>query len=137
MLKAINRPRVEMYAAGLGLAVNLLLNVLLIPVLGIVGAAVATVVGYVMFNLVEVVVIYRLVGTHPFSANSLQPLTVTALVGIGVALFVGKSRLGFLSLVGIGILLVVVQAGAVWGTRSFDETDRVLIEQTKRRLGFD
>lgn len=135
MLKAVGRPRVEMYAATLGVTVNLALNVLLIPIFGIVGAAFATVLGYLAFNVVEVVAIYRIVGTHPFSANSLQPIAVTALVGVFVAWVVGGSDLGLPALIGIGLLLAAVQAVAVPATRSLDETDRVLLRKAKGRLG--
>lgn len=137
MLKAVNRPRVEMYAAILGVVTNLALNVVLIPLVGIVGAAVATVVGYFVFNVAEVIAIYRIVGTHPFSLNSLEPLAVTTLVGLGIAWVTSGGRFSLPELIGIGMLLLLVQAGAVVITRSFDEADEVLIEQTKRRMGLD
>ncbi|PSP77002.1 hypothetical protein BRC81_11725 [Halobacteriales archaeon QS_1_68_20] len=137
MLKAVDRPRIEMFAAILGVVTNLALNVALIPVLGIVGAAVATVVGYFVFNVAEVVAIYRIVGTHPFSRNSLEPIVVTTLAGLAIALVTGGTRFSLPELIGIGMLLVAVQAVAVVLTRSFDEADQVLIEQAKRRIGLD
>jgi O-antigen/teichoic acid export membrane protein len=49
---------------GLGAASNLLLNAVLIPPFGIVGAAVATSTSLVVWNVMLAIYVYRLLGLH-------------------------------------------------------------------------
>jgi O-antigen/teichoic acid export membrane protein len=134
MIKALDQSKLEMYAAGVGVVVNIVLNVVLIPQFGIVGAAVATVVGYVAFNIVEVSAIYWVSGAHPFSLNTLKPLVLTTVVGIGLARITSALSLNLPALIGIGILLLIVQAGAIVATRSLDEADTFIYQKALDRL---
>jgi O-antigen/teichoic acid export membrane protein len=134
MIQALNQSKLEMYAAIVGVVVNIVLNVVLIPQFGIVGAAVATVVGYVMFNIVEVSAIYWISGAHPFSLNTLKPLTLTTVVGVGIARVMSPLSLDLLALIGIGILFLIVQAIAVVATRSLEESDAFIYQQALDRI---
>lgn len=62
------RPMINVYLAGCGLAVKLILNALLIPPFGMNGAAIATSVSYIVFTLLSLLV-YRSI-----SNNSLQSI---------------------------------------------------------------
>lgn len=137
MIKAVDRPRVEMYASGVGLTLNVVLNWVLIPEIGISGAAVATVVGYLATNAVVVVAVYRTVGTHPFTVNSLLPLSITAVVAVGIATVVRGPDLGLFSLVVIGGAIVLIEAIALVVTGSVDESDLQLIRRLRRNRGDD
>ncbi|WP_160135836.1 flippase [Halococcus salsus] len=137
MVKAINRPRVEFYSALPGVAVNIVLNAALIPRFGIVGAAFGTVVGYFVYNTVEVVVIYRAVGSYPFSAAAFKPLIPTTLVGIGVLTLTSQRTLGLLAIAGIGVLLYTAQLASMILTRSFTDTDLLLVKQFEARFNLD
>jgi len=135
MIKAIDKPRIEMYAASAGLATNVVLNIILIPVFGIIGAAVATVIGYIIFNSIEVLVIYVNMGSHPFTLNTMKPLVATAVVGIGLARLSSNIEFGLLELILFGIVLSIVQLSMVFVTKSYEETDRFILEQIKARAG--
>ena len=134
MIQALDRPRLEMYAATAALAVNILLNIYLIPLFGIVGAASATVIGYIIFNLLEVSAIYSVSDANPFSLNTLKPLTITTVVGIAIARFTSSFTLNLPALIGIGLLLLVVQAGAITATRSVGEADIFIYQEVMDRL---
>jgi O-antigen/teichoic acid export membrane protein len=137
MIQAIDRPRAESISAAAGFVTNATLNVLLIPRLGIIGAAVATVVGYGVYNSVEVVVIYRETNTHPFSANSLKPIVPTTLVGLCLVWLTTDYTLGPGALVGIGIVLSVTQLVSMIVTRSLDDADLFLLERIENRTDID
>lgn len=132
--KAIGRPRIDLASAGAGFAINLALNIVLIPRYGIVGAAVATVIGYVTFNLVEVLLIRRRIGSLPFSLNQLKPLVPTTAVALGLGWYLG-GPVGPLGLAGIGALLSLCHLCVVLVTRSVDENDREVIELIETELG--
>jgi O-antigen/teichoic acid export membrane protein len=134
MTKAINRPRIELYAASVGVGVNIVLNVLLIPVVGIVGAAIATVLGFAIYNIAEIIAIYYAVGVHPFSQDSILPLSITTVVGVTIAWMTEGMEFGLLTLIAIGIVFCVIQTVVVVITGSVSETDKKLFKRAKRRI---
>jgi len=135
MIQAIDRSKLEMYAAIIGVAINIALNIIFIPKFGIIGAAFATIIGYMTFNSIEVVGIYFISGAHPFSWNTIKPLAVTTTAGVIIRMFGEVYSTDLVGLISIGILLVIIQAGSLIVTRSIDETDRYLFEKVKHRLG--
>lgn len=137
IVKAIDRPRVELVSAFVGLVANGILNFVLIPAFGIVGAAAATAVGYGLYNAVEVIIVYRAIGSHPFSRNAIKPLVPTTLAGVALARLTAGIELGLVGLVGIGVLISLLQLLSVVLTRSLDETDMFLIERIEERSGID
>ncbi|WP_424016487.1 polysaccharide biosynthesis C-terminal domain-containing protein [Halorientalis pallida] len=134
-VKAINRPRMELLAAGIGLLVNVVLNATLIPLYGIVGAAAATAAGFIVYNVSEVVVIYAITGGHPFSINTIKPLLPTALAAIVFHRAFLWFQQTLVSLVAIGILISIVQLSAVFLTKSLEPADIVIIEAIEERVG--
>ena len=137
MVKAINRPRVEFFAAVPGVVVNVILNTALIPRFGIVGAAFATVAGYVVYNTIEVAAIHRAVGSYPFSWASFKPLVPTTIAGGGLLLITTGRTLGLFGLGVVGILLYTAQFASMILTESFTKTDIQLIEQFEQRFDID
>ncbi len=134
MVKAINRPRVEFFAAVPGVLVNVILNTALIPRFGIVGAAFATVIGYVVYNTIEVVAIYRTVGSYPFSWASFNPLIPTTITGGGLLWMTTGWTLGLFGLGVVGILLYTAQFASILLTGSFTQTDIQLIKKFEQRF---
>lgn len=134
LVKAIDRPKVEAIASVVGVTGNFLLNLVLIPRYGIMGAAVATVVGYGVYNGVELAIIYREIGATPFSAG----IAKTVLATFGTLWLV---QMIFIASGLFGIVLFTVIAGVVTticfvGTRSVEDSDMLLINKFERRTGF-
>lgn len=134
MVKAIDSPRTEMYGAFAGVAVNVALNVLLIPRFGIVGAALATVAGFVVYNALEVASIYRATGAHPFSRHSFKPIVVTTGIAVALAWYAGRFDMSLPMLLGVGVTLTGVQGFAVLVTGSLQETDVELMRRARRQI---
>lgn len=65
------------------LVINVLLNILLIPKMGILGAALATTAAITLFSLITVIQVYRLLKIHPYRKDFYKPVIAGA-----VALFV-------------------------------------------------
>jgi O-antigen/teichoic acid export membrane protein len=80
MLTAIGKPRTIMYDSLLVAAVNILLNLFLIPRYSMIGAAIATTVGYIVMDSLYLSQVYREIGTHPFSRGMLLPGAVALAV---------------------------------------------------------
>jgi O-antigen/teichoic acid export membrane protein len=118
-IKAIDKTRINLLSSLFGAVTNIVLNIVLIPQYGLVGAATATAIGFLAYNSVELVVLYRELGIQPFSPDLLKPiavlLPVAALVRLTVDVDFGFVQL-FLTGIGFSILVLVVTVA----TRSVD-----------------
>jgi len=137
IVKAMDRTEIELGSALAGLVVNVALNLYLIPRYGITGAAFATVVGYIVYNVVEVAIIYRLLGIHPFAFNNFKPAVVTVVFAVGVRYVTRGNEYSLLALCGIGVLFGLIALISTVGTKSLDSADRELLERVAERTGID
>lgn len=136
LAKAINRPKIELYSAAVGVASNFILNIVLIRPYGIAGAAVATVLGYAIYNAIEIYAIYVRVGFTPFSRNMLKPTAVTIVfAGAYVSLTAISHDIVFAA--GSTVLFGVVALLSLPLTGSIDETDEMLLSTLERRTGHE
>lgn len=136
MVKAIDRPRLELYSGVVGLISNLVLNIVLIPRFGIRGAAIATVVGYLFYNGTELLWIRALTGATPFSINVAKHVVTMIAIAVGVA-YVSPTTVGLPGLIGLGILLVAIEPIVLVGTKSIDQADLEFVERLENRVGLD
>lgn len=135
IVQAINQTRIELVSAAIGLMTNFLLNVVLIPRFGIQGAAVATVVGYIVYNSAEIIGIFWTTGIHPFSVNNLKPLVPPLLVGVIIAHVLSSHPVGPLSLALIGFIIGSVQLLSPFITGSITQEDVYLIREIEKVTG--
>lgn len=85
VLAMTNYPRLNLYNSASALVCNIVLNLFLIPRLGIIGAAIATSSSVVLLNLLRVLEVYFILKIHPFSFSYFKPL----LAG-GISLFLAE-----------------------------------------------
>lgn len=137
MAKAIDRPKIELYAVAVAVVVNVGLNTILIPRYGIIGAAAGTVMGYGIYNGLEVAAIYLVVESHPFSIDSVKPLFPTLMVALAISRLTAEVDLSLLMLLGIGVVVASVHLLSVFLTRSLGPEDLLLLEGFEERTGFD
>jgi O-antigen/teichoic acid export membrane protein len=151
-LLAFGHSRFLMMSAFLTVAVDAILDVLLIPLFSIEGAAVASVSALACWQLVNCLKLYSLSGLHPFSRNLLKPLGVvvgalaiyyyasTSPLNLGTLEIlhdVSKNvfHLTYLALPLFFVFFLVVYISAVLLTRSIDEEDLQLITTIETRTG--
>lgn len=100
------------------LAIDAGLDIVLIPRIGIVGAAIGWCGAILAANLVPGLLVMRLVGIHPFSRATLTAIAITtscfAVIPLAVGLPLGGGQLALLAGVGVGTL---VYAAALWRLR--------------------
>jgi len=116
------------------LGVNLLLNISLIPVFGIAGAAVATAGTYIVRNAGLSWILYRSYGLQPFSRWYALPLVPTVAVGIVLRFLLPDASLavvvGYTIAVGIAIVLGYLARGV-------EEADLLLADIFEKNLGIE
>ncbi len=127
----------EVTIASLGSAItNVVLNFLLIPHLGIEGAAIASAVSYILANLIVSFKLftYRI---HPFTKNYLKPVTLSFLIALLIYFFTRGVLLNWWMLIVTFVLFVVGYFVTLLLTRSFEKEDVMLLLAIEQRLGLN
>lgn len=142
-LTSLGHTRLIMYDDIVGAGFNIVLNLLLIPEFGLLGAAWATTASYVLLNGMYSVQLYRRTAAHPLSLAMVKPLVV-GIVAMGVVATAARAYLSstaltlvgvftvFVLVYGIGILRFGVEPEEVRLVLSFEERFNVDLGPLKR-----
>ncbi|CAD5243334.1 Polysaccharide biosynthesis protein (fragment) [Thermococcus camini] len=135
-LLVIGKPKLNMIGDTFAVISNVLLNFLLIPPYGIVGAAVATAVSYFVANVFRSFWLYNETRIHPFSWNYVKPLAISfVLVGVIKGLNLRVASIWYA--VPILVVFLGVYALLVLLSRSIDKEDVELLLAVEKRMGVD
>ncbi len=129
VIKAIGRTEIIFRNTVGNLFLNIILNVILIPRYGIVGAAIATAVSTVFVNTLLLIETYYFERTHPFSRHNWKPVAaaIPGVILIYFALETLYTTVPFWTLVPGGIAFGVIYLLAVIGLGAVREEDRDII----------
>jgi O-antigen/teichoic acid export membrane protein len=136
-LMAAGKTRFLGWSALAAVILNVALNVVLIPPLGIKGAAIATASSLALRNVLISVKLYSSMRVHPFTSNYLKPaIASTAIVAVIYVLardWAASAQLWLLPL--LFVLFLGAYALAVLLTRSFDREDIMMLLAIEDRSG--
>ena len=119
------------FIGGLG---NIILNYILIPPYGIMGAAIASLLSYAMVNILNSIKLYQLAGIHPFTKSYIKTCGISLiLILISYALQI-TYHFNFWMLIPLTGAFIVVYAIALYLTGSYDEEDRIMLLSIKKRI---
>ena len=131
---AFGQTRLLLYNTAIAATVDIILSVVLIPPLGVTGAALAWTAATGLYPVLSMAELAATVGVHPFRRHYLLPLVVTA-VPSAAALFLvpfapplWSLPLIVLGIAGLFVLVVLV-------SRSLDSGDVLLLEALENVLG--
>jgi len=116
---------------------NVLLNFVLIPRFGIVGAAAALSVSFVLMHAFYLLVLFSRFRIQPFTGKYLRPF-VSSVLCVAVVYYFTKSLFAFPPLWLILLMFIVfllVYALCVLLTRSFDDEDLMILLAAEKQLG--
>ena len=135
-LVIIGQPKFNMIGDTFAVISNVILNIFLIPKYGIVGAAVATTVSYVIANVFRSLWLYQKTKIHPFSWNYMKPLAISfVLLGIIKSLHLRVPDIWYAILI-LAVFLVVCSF-LVLLSKSVDKEDVELFLAIGKKLGVD
>jgi O-antigen/teichoic acid export membrane protein len=128
--------RLKLLNSVLRLATFLILDLLLIPRWGVVGAALAALAGETLVNLLRLGQVYYLYRLLPYNRSFLRP-GAAALVALAVALLVGRlwppdQNLVFTAI--NAVVLLAVYAALIWRS-GFSADEKALVALARRRAG--
>jgi len=137
-LIAMGRPRFLMWTTLATAVLNIVLNILLIPPLGIVGAAIASAVAIILGNIIRTAKVYSLCRAQPLSKNLLKP----AIICVVLAFLIQAIAQHVLTITWWMLIVLFVVYLGIYGlatllTRSFDKEDIALLLEIEKRSGIN
>lgn len=138
VLTAIGKTRTLMYVSLLVVVVNTLLNLYLIPQYSMIGAAIATTVGYVLMGSLYIIQLYREIGAHPFSGGILRPGAVALVVWItGYGLLRVTDLIVLPAVITVTVLFAVLYVVIVLRFGIVEPEEAALLVTFEQRFGID
>jgi len=133
--------RLNLLAEVITAVTNVILNIILIPAYGIVGAAVATSVSYIIRNICFTGFIYKTLKMHPYKINYLHILFSAFVSFIIIYILKIYSPLNWwITMILAGFILMFLYISSMILSRSFDRNDLIILEGIERKfklnLGF-
>jgi O-antigen/teichoic acid export membrane protein len=114
--------------------INLILNIILVPKYGIIGAATSTTIAWVLLTIVLFVQVRLVLGFVPLKKKLVSIFLISlvpALILIIVRQFVAVN---VLTLIVLGILFVLVYLLAILLIKGFDRNDLGILRSIKRKI---
>lgn len=135
-LVVIGEPKLDLIGNSFAALFNVVLNALLIPPYGIVGAAIATAVSYFVANVFRSFWLYKKTGIHPFSWNYVKPLLISfALLGLIQSLHLKVPNIWYA--IPVLVVFLGVYFFLVLLSKSVDKEDVELLLVLEKRMGAD
>ena len=135
-LSAFGRTRTILVVNTSTLALNLLINLVLIPMYGFVGAAVASAVAYILMNGTYVAVLWRWFGVTPFSSATMRTFVALPLALLPPALLTARLvTLSPLTMAMLIALLPTLSLVVYIGTGCAEAEDRIAVDMIENKLG--
>ncbi|MFC1992492.1 flippase [Chloroflexota bacterium] len=135
-LLTLGHTRFIMWANMATAMLNIGLNMLLIPPLGIVGAAIASVTSITIINIVRSWKLYSLSRTHPLSKNLSKPVFISVVLVVIIDILTRSFiPISVWMLPLLFILYCAIYGLAMLLTRSFDLEDLALLTEIEKRSG--
>ena len=137
-LIAMGNVRILMWTSLFCAIFNVVLNLSLIPQLGITGAATSSAVALCAGNILLAAKLFRLYGIHSFTKTLLKPgLTSIALIIIFYMLSKSLLTVTFWMLPLLAILFIVIYGLSLILTKSIDNEDIMILLEIEKRMGIN
>lgn len=118
-------------------SLNIVLNILLIPRWGLLGAAVATAISIAGVNIIRGVQVYIILKVQAYTWSYFKPLgagIITAITGLLVRHWFSSVHF-FISLIVMGGIVILSYSILLWGM-GLEESDKMILKKLKKKLGF-
>lgn len=134
ILDMTDHPKVNTINSIIMVVVTIVLNIIFIPLWGVVGAAIASSASTVIVNLICMVEVWRLLGMQPYNSTLIKPL-ISGMTAAGLSLLI-------INLFDLKpIIELVLGGGALWGGYclllylfKFSKDDQIVAERLIYRL---
>jgi O-antigen/teichoic acid export membrane protein len=137
-LIAMGKTRFLLWATLAAAGTNICLNVLLIPILGILGAAIASMITMISINIITSAKLYLISGIHSLSKNLLKPILLSIILIIAIYLAAESFlTVTFWMLPLLFILFAILYGLSLLFTKSFDQEDINMLLTIEKKMGIN
>jgi len=137
-LKAYGKTKFLMYATGTSAGLNVILNIILIPYYGIIGAAIATAISTTYFSIIKVKKLKDISGIHPIRYQIIKPIILSTIIGFFLIYLVKHFFPINIILIAISVVsFYLIYLFSMIYTKSISNDDIKLLLLVERRLGLD
>lgn len=129
--------KIAFYNSTSNLVANILLNIILIPRIGILGAAIATASSTILVNLLGTLELYYYEGIHPFSKDQLKPI-IPGLISLFITYMLFERTISpapYWILIPAGIVYMLIYGIIFLKTGCLKEYDKEIITSIGRKIG--
>ena len=138
ILEALGRSKVLSFNSVAAAVSNLILNVVLIPRYGIIGAAIATVLSFLLRDGLATLQVRHFLGMTPISSKAVGPSVVAVPFVGGIAIFLAPEVPGtFLWLVGVSAFLAITYIALVLLLFGLSQTEVMILRSVEEKYGVD
>ena len=136
LLLVYERAKFVMCSSFAAAGANFILNLLLIPIYGIKGAAIATGISVFLGALLRFIFVFRIARIHPFKKSYLKPV-VASLLAVSIVYAVTKYVVGIStpSLIGMLFIFLALYFLLLLLFKSFEQEDLMIMRAIDQRLG--
>lgn len=138
VLTSVGYSRTIMITDVTAMLMNVILNLLLIPTYGFLGAGVATTITYLGRDFVNGIVLYRWTNIHPFTSSMVRPALFTALavtvIYVPVRLFF---QVTLIRLIGLFLLFLTIYGVSVLRFGGIEREDVMIFDAVEAESGMN
>ncbi|MGB9937073.1 MAG: flippase [Methanobacterium sp.] len=131
-LIATKKTNLNLYSELIGAISNITFNITLIPLFGLVGAAIGTSISMILRSLSSYLFVYKNFEIFPYDINFLK-IIVGSIISL-IIIYPFKNYLEPFSFVKVIPIFIISYLGFLIITKSFDESDRFIIESVLNKL---
>ena len=136
-LLVLGKSKFLMWTFAISAIINIILNTVLIPPMGIIGASIASAFSLIVAKVLNMIKLYRFLDVHPFVKNYLK---ITGLSVVFLFIFYILRNLvisSFWMSMALFLLFSVCYGLSMLFTKSFEEEDIMMLLTIEKRLGMD
>jgi O-antigen/teichoic acid export membrane protein len=137
-LTAMGKTKFLMWATFIAACINVGLNVVLIPLYGATGAALATIIAILSVNIIRSIKLYSISKIHSLEKNILKPIFLSSTL-IFIIYFLTEKFLTitFWMLPLIFIFFILIYGVSLLLTKSFDQEDIDVLLNIEKKTGLN
>ena len=138
ILQGIRRTKLIFFNTVFSGVLNIILNAIMIPLYGLPGAAAATMIAVITFNVMAFLEIYILLRIHPYSFDFIKSLFAAAIAAVLFALpvyYLGIP-LGLIEVIAIALAFEIVYLFLLLVFRCFREEDVAIVKAAESKYSF-
>lgn len=138
-LIVMGKTRLHLINNLIAMIMTVVLNLLLIPPYGIIGAAVATAISIASMSALASIPIYNEHRIHPFTKNYLKPVIIYILLISIIYTLINSVhvKITIWILIAISIMFYILYGITILVSKGFDKEDIALLLLLEKKLGFD